>query len=1105
MEVISPGSKALQTYIGNRLLVYLYREFRAKEKPGSQPFVRADELSVLFPNLSEAFLRKRLKHCAELQRELSGDFIWVLKRGFRIPSEEELRRMVTPEDVCAYESMLAGVHRLKRLGISKLTHPSGLSSAMNQLPYEAIALAAASHIERELQITSWNLSSNFVTCTNQVKKKEQMRPVSLEEYSVPHKELESPSNELAQLLLYESLLFLWLINCDIFILCYDCIPMFIGVSYSPSSDISVPWKITSVLWASKKIHNIVLAICFPQDRENIERLEITGVGDPSGRGLGFSYVRVAPKVPISGAVAKKKAAVTRGGASVTGTDADLRRLSMDAAREIDKSCLSILLLGQLNGIDDNDLSWAHLFVLLKFNVPEEQIEKMTRWHRIAMVRKLSSEQAASGVMVDAATLNKFARGQRMSFLQLQQQTREKCQEIWDRQVQSLSAADGDENETDSEANSDLDSFAGDLENLLDAEECEDGMEGDLESKREKLDGVRGLKMRRHPSQAQAEEEIEDEAAEAAELCRMLMDALFSWLNDDEAEGVTKKKVKAVVKESGFGSVNFDGTKKPKKIVKKVIHNTLPDGSFTSQEIIISDPKEVANILAKQNLSGKVKGKKGIGKNDLQLGTLKKKAKDGFKVFKEKKPTDKPVRDNFVCGACGQMGHMRTNKNCPKYGEVLTESQVDNAEKDNISGKPHSADASTPPQPKPPIKKLVPKGSTKMSLVEVSESTENSASKLHVKDISLKIKCSGDRSIGKNLLGAQNLDKQTAAESDTGTKSASKINKIKFSSKPKSVGMPTEPQKPPAVVIRHPVAADRDQHPKKIVFKQPKAINNVEQISIGSGVDEDFRRTKRIDELSSFDMQKKSDNNIIKETTNRRAVEERWLEEEEKRRNKQRMQEEEARMIYQEKRRLQEEQQQMMTERRWHESFRMEREERQKVKKKKKKKKPNLVEEYYEESSVYKNDRRDRDRAAKRRPPVGLVRYAADNASQTKRRRGGEVVLSNILDGIVKTLRETTNISYLFLKPVSKKEAPDYLDIIERPMDLSTITEKVRRMEYKSREDFRHDVFQIAKNAHVYNDRRNPGIPPLADQLLELCDYMLDQRADLLDEAESGIE
>lgn len=168
---------------------------------------------------------------------------------------------------------------------------------------------------------------------------------------------------------------------------------------------------------------------------------------------------------------------------------------------------------------------SNVQVLLKFNVDEEQIEKMTRWHRIAMVRKLSSEQAASGVKVDATALNKFARGQRMSFLQLQQQAREKCQEIWDRQFQSLSAAD-EALESDAEANSDLDSFAGDLENLLDAEEGEDGEIGDSDTKREKRETIRGFGARRRATQAQAEEEIEDEAAEAAELCRMLMDGML---------------------------------------------------------------------------------------------------------------------------------------------------------------------------------------------------------------------------------------------------------------------------------------------------------------------------------------------------------------------------------------------------------------------------------------------------------------------------------------------------------------------------------------------------------------------------------------------------
>ncbi|KAI3943228.1 hypothetical protein MKW92_003299, partial [Papaver armeniacum] len=108
-------------------------------------------------------------------------------------------------------------------------------------------------------------------------------------------------------------------------------------------------------------------------------------------------------------------------------------------------------------------------------------------------------------------------------------------------------------------------------------------------------------------------------------------------------------------------------------------------------------------------------------------------------------------------------------------------------------------------------------------------------------------------------------------------------------------------------------------------------------------------------------------------------------------------------------------------------------------------------------------------------------------------------LENILDGL-----KNSEVSYLFLKPVSKKDAPDYLDIIEHPMDLSTIRYKVRRMEYKTREEFRQDVWQITYNAHMYNNNRNPGIPPLADQLLQLCDYFLDQYDERLTEAEAGI-
>ncbi|XP_030539296.1 transcription initiation factor TFIID subunit 1 isoform X3 [Rhodamnia argentea] len=1007
MEVMSPGTKDLQSFLMKRVLVYMFRQFRALKKRGVAPYVRTDELSSQFPYLSEAFLRNRLKKhaCAELKRGPNGEWIWKMRPNFHIPSEEALRKLVPPDKVCAYESMQAGLYRLKHLGITKLMHPTGIASAMSQLPNEAIALAAASHIERELQITPWNLSSNFVACTNQV-------------------------------------------------------------------------------------------------RENLERLEISGVGDPSGRGLGFSYVRAAPKAPMSSAMTKKKAAAARGGSTVTGTDADLRRLSMEAARE----------------------------VLLKFNVPDEIIAKQTRWHRIAMIRELSSEQAASGVKVDPTTISKYARGQRMSFIQLQQQTREKCQEIWDRQLQSLTAIDGDEGASDSESNSDLDSFAGDLENLLDAEEFE-GDEAINEHKHDRSDVGKGLKMRRHSSMVEAEEKVQDEAAEALELCKMLMD-------DDEMELLKKEKIGPVRKEIGpapvsrpvFVSEKGERVKKPKKVVKQVSSSVAGEGSKQS---INGDQEDVETPLAKKNFPTKVKAKK-----IKILG-------DGMKIFKEKKS----ARESFVCGACGQLGHMRTNKNCPRYGEDL-DSQTEAIDPDKALGKSSLVDPASLPQQKSMTKKIMPKSATKISLAEATEGQKSgSKTKVH----SLKLTCGlVDKPSDDITLGStQSSDQVAMSIVDAGSKSAVKVNKIVISSKTKPADVQLESHKSsivirrptdadrvhpeaqktsivfrppvdtdkaqiephrPSIVIRPPADIEKEQSHKKLIIKRPKEIIDLDQASQEGSTDFEHRKTKKIVELSDFERSRTQENTYFTESSSKKKSREdkRWWEEEEKRRNMERLREERTKRQYMEEIRMLEERERLAEIERYEVSLRREREEEERQKAKKKQKKMKKVEtrdEYLEDYRARRNDKRmlERDRTAKRKPLIEPGKLSADYALPTKRRRGGEVGLANILERIVETLRGRQEVSYLFLKPVTKKEAPDYLDIIDKPMDLSTIREKVRRMEYKNREDFRHDVWQITFNAHKYNDGRYPGIPPLADQLLELCDYLLNENDESLTEAEEGIE
>ncbi|KAE9450286.1 hypothetical protein C3L33_17812, partial [Rhododendron williamsianum] len=224
---------------------------------------------------------------------------------------------------------------------------------------------------------------------------------------------------------------------------------------------------------------------------------------------------------------------------------------------------------------------------------------------------------------------------------------------------------------------------------------------------------------------------------------------------------------------------------------------------------------------------------------------------------------------------------------------------------------------------------------------------------------------------------------------------------------------------------------------------------------------------------------------------------RWWEEEEKRGIAEREREERAKRLYEQKRIL-EEQERLADIRRFEEDIRREREEEEhqkEKKKKKKKKRPETARDDYLDDLMTREDDRmlpARDRSAKRRPVVEL----------------GDTVQSWFVKHLgdhCDTLKDRIGVSYLFLKPVSKKEAPDYLKIIKHPMDLSTIKEKVRKLEYKSREEFRHDVWQITYNAHKYNDGRNPGISPLADQLLELCDYLINEHDMGLTEAEDGIE
>lgn len=114
IDVPGPNSKKATSFSRDFLLVFLYRLFLNSTVQPKK--IRMEEVRKAFPALSEGSIRKRLKQCAEFKRTGIDSNWWVLSSDYRLPTEEEIRAHVKPEEACAFYSMLAAEQRLKDAG-----------------------------------------------------------------------------------------------------------------------------------------------------------------------------------------------------------------------------------------------------------------------------------------------------------------------------------------------------------------------------------------------------------------------------------------------------------------------------------------------------------------------------------------------------------------------------------------------------------------------------------------------------------------------------------------------------------------------------------------------------------------------------------------------------------------------------------------------------------------------------------------------------------------------------------------------------------------------------------------------------------------------------
>ncbi|KAF9970423.1 Transcriptional activator spt7, partial [Actinomortierella ambigua] len=81
---------------------------------------------------------------------------------------------------------------------------------------------------------------------------------------------------------------------------------------------------------------------------------------------------------------------------------------------------------------------------------------------------------------------------------------------------------------------------------------------------------------------------------------------------------------------------------------------------------------------------------------------------------------------------------------------------------------------------------------------------------------------------------------------------------------------------------------------------------------------------------------------------------------------------------------------------------------------------------------------------------------------------GQEELYENCERVLLELRNYTEHSTPFLNKVSKREAPDYFQIIKHPMDLGTVMKKLKSLAYQSKRQFADDLYLIYANCLKYN-------------------------------------
>jgi len=101
----------------------------------------------------------------------------------------------------------------------------------------------------------------------------------------------------------------------------------------------------------------------------------------------------------------------------------------------------------------------------------------------------------------------------------------------------------------------------------------------------------------------------------------------------------------------------------------------------------------------------------------------------------------------------------------------------------------------------------------------------------------------------------------------------------------------------------------------------------------------------------------------------------------------------------------------------------------------------------------------------------------------------QINLCHCLQNIIQLIQQHPRV-YPFLHPVSITDAPDYYEVIDQPMDFSTINEKVNNFQYVNFSHFYQDLNLLVNNCRKYNQGTQSAY--LIDWAIELQQMIINE-------------